>query len=239
MRLEELYVSVMRILRRLARHSGILALLEKGHPSSARLWLRSLFAIHDVDDMIALDLPWWTFESTELVERFLARRSNASVFEFGSGASTVWLAKRARRVVTVEHDPPWVEAMVPRLGSFDNVTLRTPLLGDGLSEAAMRSGRRGWRAHDFRPYVAEVASGGPWDLVVIDGRCRAACLHAAIPHLKRNGIILFDNSDRRRYRSAIAASGLVRLRTRGMTVALPYPEETSLLARRDEWLDLG
>ena len=237
--LETLYVRMMRILRHLARSWGILTLLEKGSPGSARLWLRSLFAIHDVDDLIGLDLPWWTLESTGLVERFLARRSDASVFEFGSGASTVWLAKRANRVASVEHDPRWVETMALRLISFNNVTLRSPNLGDGLTEGATHSERRGWTAPDFRPYVAEVASGGPWDLVVIDGRCRVACLHASIPHLKPDGIILFDNSNRRRYRNGIASSGLVRLCTRGKTVSLPYPEETSLLARRLEWLDPG
>ena len=56
--LEELYVTVIRISRHLARLSGILALLERGEPNPGRLWIRSLFAIHDVEDLIALDLAW-------------------------------------------------------------------------------------------------------------------------------------------------------------------------------------
>ena len=119
--------------------------------------------------------------------------------------------------------------MALRLSSFENVSLRSPRLSEAAAQGALRSERRGWTAYDFRPYVAQVADGGPWDLIVIDGRCRAACLEAAI-HTKQNGLILFDNSSRRRYRFAIASSGLTRRLTRGLTVSLPYPDEASLLA---------
>lgn len=74
-------------------------------PGVARLRLRSLFTIYDVDDLIWLDLPWRTFHSIGFIERFLAKKTNASGFEFGSGASTIWLGRRAEMVVSVEHDP--------------------------------------------------------------------------------------------------------------------------------------
>jgi len=42
-------------------------------------------------------------------------------------------------------------------------------------------------------------------------------------------MILFDNSQRARYRTAIAASGLKAQMYRGLTACLPYPDETTLL----------
>ena len=33
------------------------------------LWSRSLLAVYDLDDLAALDVPWWTFEAAERGER--------------------------------------------------------------------------------------------------------------------------------------------------------------------------
>jgi len=68
-------------------------------------------------------------------------------------------------------------------------------------------------------------------LIVIDGRARPACLHHALPRLKKDGMILFANSHRRPYRRAIAEAPLKAIRTRGLTACLPYPDETTLLQR--------
>ncbi len=43
------------------------------------------------------------------------RQSGWAVFEWGSGASTVWYAARARLVTAVEHDPGWHEVITAML----------------------------------------------------------------------------------------------------------------------------
>ena len=68
--------------------------------------------------------------------------------------------------------------------------------------------------------------------VVVDGRQRAACLEQALPKLRPGGLILFDNSGRRRYRQAIAGCGLEEQHFFGRTSCVPYPDHTSLLSRR-------
>lgn len=201
-------------------------------PSAGRAqrWYRSLFAIHDIDQMVRLDLAWWTFDAIERVEAFLTARPNARVFEYGSGASTIWLAKRCGQVISVEHDAPWHTLVQDRLGGLTHVDLilRPP----GAADPGFPSEKPGWTDAGFRDYVTEIDAHAPgFDLIVIDGRARAACLAHAIPRLAAGGMILFDNSGRQRYRAAIAQSGLATLRTRGLTVALPYPDETTLLAQ--------
>jgi hypothetical protein len=95
------------------------------------------------------------------------------------------------------------------------------------------SAKEGHGNLDFADYVAAIDQvDGAFDLVVIDGRAREACLARAVPRIKPDGIILFDNSHRARYRDAIAASGLVERRLRGLTPTLPYPEQTSLLSAK-------
>ena len=46
--------------------------------------------------------PYVTFRAMEWLEGYLT--PEVSVFEYGSGGSTVYLAKRVKTVVSVEHD---------------------------------------------------------------------------------------------------------------------------------------
>src|SRR5688572_30062529 len=102
------YVRLVRATTLVLRGVGALALLDRlAGRSRLGCWARSLLAIYDVDDLMALDVPWWTFHSAEVVEAHLASRPHAWVFEWGSGASTRWLSARAAQVVAVEHDASW------------------------------------------------------------------------------------------------------------------------------------
>ena len=176
-------------------------------------WFASLFAIYNTDRMIALDLPWWNVQASREIDRFLAQRPGARVFEYGAGASTVWLAKRAAAVTSVEHDVSWLDTMAGHTAGFDNIAV----LG---------------RSIEKRPslYVNAIdETDGLFDLIVIDGRQRSECLARATSRLGRDGIILFDDSGRQRYRSGIENSGLIERRYRGLSYCVPYPDSTSIL----------
>jgi hypothetical protein len=227
------YVGAMRLLRAVAAPFGALE-----HPASARRsryrhWLQSLLAIHDIDALIRLDVPWWTYDAIERVEDFLDSRDCARVFEYGSGASTVWLAKRARSVVSVDHDAGWIEFSRPRLADLGNAQVELVPADDApVTDPRYRSGKSGQRGQSFRAYVESIDRWpGAFDLIVVDGRARAACLTKAVERLAEDGMIVFDNSHRRRYREAIAASGLEATVTRGLVPSLPFPDETTLLRR--------
>lgn len=180
-------------------------------PYGWRRWGASLLAIHDVDRMTALDLPWWNVAATHTVEKFLAKTANARVFEYGAGASSVWLAKRAKTVISVEHHVEWHRQILRILQPFENADL--------------------WQRNlDSAAYVDAIEeAGGPFDLIVIDGRRRIDCLRRAVAHLSANGVILFDDSGRRRYRHGIASSGLNESRYFGRSYCVPYPDCSSIL----------
>src|SRR5690606_1268935 len=88
-----------------------------------RRWAAPLLAIYHVVKMVTLGLPWWNVTATREVEQYLASRLSVRVFEYGAGASTAWLARRATEVVSVEHDPVFIAAFQPTLARFHNVTL--------------------------------------------------------------------------------------------------------------------
>ncbi len=230
--LKRVYVTGVRSIRPVAAATGLLDLLERRSSSSRTMrWLRSLFAIYDIEDMARLDLPWWTFAAIDEADEFLRSRQSPRVFEYGSGASTIWLARRAGAVTSIEHDQPWYTVVSQQVAPFDNVNVKlieadTDLVPGYVSE------KEGWIGRSFRQYASAIDDEpGEFDLIVVDGRARSACLAHALKKLAPDGMILFDNSGRQRYRDAIAASGLRARTHRGATACLPYPDETTLMER--------
>lgn len=208
--------------------------LEERSDRRSMLWLRSLFAVHDIEDMLRLDVAWWTLDANVMVDRFLASREDCDAFEFGSGASTVWLARRCRSITSVEHDAEWAGVLSNHLSACPNATLMTvepePLRD---ADSACVSSKPGFASLDFSKYVHSISDTGKqrFDLIVIDGRARTACLALAVEYLSPEGIIVFDNSFRLRYRKAIRGTNLHRRNTLGLTACLPYPDATTLMSR--------
>lgn len=210
-------------------------LTRKGAPPPSRdrkfrHWAHSLTLIHDSLAIATLDVPWWTYKGIDAVEHWLENRQRPiRVFEYGSGASTFWLSKRTDEIQTVEHHRRFAEHIGPKLAELPNVTLHIvePVKSDNPIVSSKKEGNAGL---DFAGYVGTIDEvGGEFDLVVIDGRARESCLTAALPHLAPGGLIIFDNTRRKRYRDAIAAADVTERRFGGLTPTLPYPDRTSLL----------
>jgi methyltransferase family protein len=228
------YVSGVRALRRALAAIGLLGLLDRwALRSRTGLWLRSLLSIYDLEDLLRYDVPWWTFKAADRVADFLATRPDARVFEWGSGASTVWLSRRSGSVTSIEHDARWAEIVEPVLPTNAALHIVRPVPAVGQPGEEL-SGKAGFAGLDFADYVAAVDdTHGTFDLVVVDGRARNACFHRAVSRLAPGGVLVFDNVDRQRYREAISSSpvGVDVEWTRGLTPALPYPTRTALVRR--------
>ena len=226
------WAAIVRASRRGLEVVGVLGALENwARRSRIALWLRSLFSLYDVRDFVKLDLPWWTLDSMSLVDQFLTQRPGARVFEWGSGASTMWLEKRAAQVTSVEYDPEWADMMRPLVGPSTTLLVvpATPT-----TSPTVPSQMWGHKHLDYREYVAAIDTvDGEFDLIVIDGRARSACLAAAMDRLSPDGMIVFDNTNRRRYRPALdAVSDTLReTTTTGLTPSLPWSTETTLLRK--------
>ena len=229
--LKRAYAHAMHGLGNGLHSSGLLKRPEPTLQGDVVRWLHSLFAIYDIEAMVKLDLPWWTLRATALVDRFLAGRTAPQVFEYGSGASTVFLAKRAEIVVSAEHDPKWHALVTEKVASHANVLATLVEAPPAEPDCVHWSRHPAWSGRDFRDYVHAIDRfAGQFDLIVIDGRCRAHCLKAALRRVKPDGLILFDNAGRRRYRAALETCALTKLKTSGLTACLPYPDATVLLA---------
>ena len=216
-RIKGRYIDTMHGLGRLSPIHNFGRAACASRPYGWSRWLASLVAIYDIENMIALDLPWWNVQATSEIESFLTSRSPARIFEWGAGASTVWLARRSGEVVSVEHDANWLDKFEKQAAEYYNVTFLYRAIDDGPDA-----------------YLGAIDQlGGQFDLIVIDGRHRVACLQKAIPHLKSDGILVFDDSGRKRYRSGISNCGLTETRHFGRSYCVPFPDYTSLLRHND------
>jgi hypothetical protein len=197
-----------------------------------RHWLTSLTRVHDSLAIAELDVPWWTYRAIDVVEAWMQGRHQVRVFEYGSGASTLWLAARADEVISVEHHRGFADVIGPVLAEHPRIDFR-PVEPTRSARPRIGSAKPGNAGLDFTDYVHAIDDApGEFEVIVIDGRAREACLRHVPDRLAPDGLIVFDNTRRGRYRRAIASSGLLERRLPGLTPTLPYPDQTSLLYAR-------
>jgi hypothetical protein len=112
-------------------------------------------------------LLWYTYPAVDFLgsKDFSGRR----ILEWGGGQSTLWWAKRAREVLTVETDSSWAQRL--RRDVPGNVTVQSVV-----SEA-------------------EAEVDGFFDVVVIDGFDRLGCAKRSLDLLGEEGAIILDNSE--------------------------------------------
>jgi precorrin-6B methylase 2 len=226
------YLFCVRCLKKLFKITGVLYLLDqRARKNQTCHYLRSLLAIHDIDDMITLDVPWWTYSAIKAIEKYISQLpSPPVVFEYGSGASTIWLAKRSRHVTSFEHDVHWYQQLEHNLSPFSNITLVLKEPNHDLSDPQYLSQKI--KTTNFKSYVTGIADfSQQYDIIVIDGRCREKCLEYCIPFLKPRGIIIFDNSNRKRYQQALLHSPLQRQSFYGLVPGSPFKSETLILKK--------
>jgi predicted O-methyltransferase YrrM len=242
--LRSVYLGVVRATRRALDGTAPLRAWDRraaAEPRSLMAHLRTLLAVHNAEDLVAMDLPWWTYEAVDAVDAFLAQRGGtARVFEFGSGASTVWLARRSGRVDAVEHDPDWAERVRQLLTTAKDVTAEVTVHVPTVARVpvpALPSGSPSAQGLDFTEYVAvlDEVGGDAFDLVLVDGRAREESLRRALQRVREDGLVLLDDAQRERYGPVLAeaaAAGWDVTVTHGRTPCQPLPRSTALVRRR-------
>jgi predicted O-methyltransferase YrrM len=214
--------SVIELFRRTPATARLLALssLQKSYAYLKEAgWYRSARKRVSVD-AAGEPIPWYTYAAIS----FLAERTkeNMAVFEYGSGNSTLWWARRVARVVSCEHDAEWYELTKERLPS--NVEYRLLELTPG---------------GDYSASIGDY--GRIFDIVVVDGRDRVNCAKKSVLGLKPDGVVVWDNSDREEYREGydfLSANGFRRVDFSGMGPINANGWMTSVFYRPDNCLGI-
>lgn len=162
-------------------------------------WLNSLKPGHSpLEDQF----PWIVYEAVSWLKSYL--RPEMRVFEWGSGGSTLFIAKRVKTLVSVEHDSDWycmVDKKIQEAG-FENIhyKLEIPRKSEQIDPFNASSDDRFFGC-SFSKYVQAIDcySRSSFDLVVVDGRARSGCIKHAISRVSPGGYLLLDNSERAEY----------------------------------------
>lgn len=136
-------------------------------------------------------LPWWNPRAVRYLRANLPPRG--TVFEWGSGGSTVWFSERGLRVTAVESEREWADKVRKRCPVADVLFIPGADRGDFRSEPQLRD--RG--KHFFDDYVAAIDGfpDGSLDVVLVDGICRVECARRAVAKVKPNGLIIVDDTN--------------------------------------------
>ncbi len=149
------------------------------------------------------ELPWMTYGAIDWLSKNLTK--NMSLFEWGSGGSTLFFSKYVRQVITIEHDSAWYHNVVQILDKKEiknaSINLIEPVQTPGIDKRYMSTGRE-YEGYSFEKYVRMIDShpDESFDVVVVDGRARTGCMMRAISKIRKGGILLLDNSERDEYR---------------------------------------
>lgn len=139
------------------------------------------------DGPLDLGLPWVSFAAIDFLAAFV--QPSMRVFEYGSGGSTVFFARRATEVVSTEDHPGWRDRVQARLDA------------DGLRNVTLQ-----YRPFDFVRAEGFAGSGylhsipeGRFDVIMVDGTeydvpVRPDCFFHAEDFVAPGGVIVVDDA---------------------------------------------
>ena len=134
-----------------------------------------------------LEIPWFSYAAIDFLEGYVRR--DMSIFEYGSGGSTIFFARRAGRVISVEDNPKWFEWVSRRVQQqgLNNVTLK--LCEFNFKDPA------GFEHSDYLEAIPDEK----FDVIVVDGseewtQVRPVCFAKAESRINAGGIIIVDDS---------------------------------------------
>ena len=163
--------------------------------------------------------PWIRRDIILLLNRLV--QPNFSVLEWSSGSSTVWMLPRVNRLISVESNVQWANSVVEKVKQMGlghkiqfhiipptknpiRSQIEQQLHENGDENGEIDNSRYEWAKslHDgfyYQQYVTvELPQElhGKFDLIIVDGRARSACLRRAVSLLKpEGGLLLLDNSE--------------------------------------------
>ena len=195
------------------------------HPRHAASW------VHDrvsSSGPAAQGLPWIAWPCIDFMAAYLTPAHH--VFEWGGGGSTVFFLEKGCRVTTVESSDEWIEQLEARVRAMP---------GDARSRWDLRRVPVIDNADPaIAEYIDQVNSGGPWDLVMVDGWSRFKCLQAGLHTVKPGGMLVLDNANQKQFDSVPGVmQRWERHEFRGLGVARSWVTQTDAYVRRTDRRD--
>jgi hypothetical protein len=175
-------------------------------------WTKSFYKMQSIDRN-GNPIPWCTYSFINFIGERL--NLNQNIFEFGSGNSTLWYAKKVKSILAVEHDNEWIKQIRPKLPENAKILFKELDSNGEYAKAASNSGEN-------------------YDIIIIDGRDRNNCVYQSIKVLNEAGVIVFDNSQIAEYAESLQFlknEGFKRIDFKGLCPTVAHINTTSIFYR--------
>ena len=170
-------------------------------------WLRSIREAKPVDKE-GNALPWLNYAAIDYIGSKI--NNNMVVMEWGCGFSTLWMAGRVKKISSVEDNHSWYSSIKNKLPI--NATVQY--------------------AEDKESYVNSILKTDEiFDVIIIDGSYREECASICVQRLKKDGFIIFDNTDEEKFDQAVInleVLGFNRIDFTGLIPSYAYKNCTSI-----------
>lgn len=117
-------------------------------------------------------IPWYTYPAIEYLDNI--DFSDKIVFEYGSGDSSAYWARKAKLVHSAEHNKEWYEKIKNEIAENQIIELCE-------------------NEKDYLDAINKIP--GNIDIIIIDGVYREKCARLVQGHLSDGGIVILDNAD--------------------------------------------
>ena len=127
--------------------------------------------------------PWMCYPLVEFLTGCINRELH--VFEYGSGFSTIYFANKVKTITSVEHNIAWLDKLKNTLLEYKNAKL--------------------YFVEENEQYPNTIFLAGTnksYDVIVVDGKMRVECVRKSFQFLSPKGVIILDDSERRKYEPA-------------------------------------
>jgi len=121
--------------------------------------------------------PWWTYCFTAFLTPRITK--DMKIFEYGAGNSTIYLSNLVKHITAVEHDREWKDKLSSQV--HDNVKLIY------IPE------------DEYVDIISSQKDEVGYDIIIIDGIKRNECAYKSVDRLTKQGVIIFDDSNRDEY----------------------------------------
>lgn len=182
-------------------------------------WFESFLSNQSLDKN-KKPIPWFTYPFIDFITPRLNK--TISLFEFGSGNSTLFFAERVKKTISIEHNKEWYE--IVNKSKHKNVSL---ILTDSDSES------------NYLEYFNKLNES--LDIIIVDGLHRNECVIKAVDKLSSSGVIILDDSERSEYKSGIEfilGKGFKHLDFWGIAPTILFKKCTTVFYKSSNCLDI-
>jgi len=124
---------------------------------------------HLLTDEDSNHLPWFTYPAIQYLKQL--DLSNSTIFEWGSGNSSIFFSRRCKQITSIENDHEWFLFATENKNENQEILYLT----------------------DENAYTTSMDKN--YDIAIVDGSHRNQCVEKSIEFLSQCKLIILDNSN--------------------------------------------